>query len=301
MTIIIVSNIVFLILLLTILFKMIKARKILFGSNKEFALLQKRYNIKEGSMPTPSDSFMIYVTILLSMIYIGSIVQAKLVFTGLAITQLFLAVIPLLCGYYLKTDFKKTFSLYKPRGRHVVGAVIFWIGLFFVSNGLANLLMPLSPYNKEVNEQLSAALIHDNLWINLLVVAVLPAICEELLFRGIIYKGIENNGKSMKRAIILSGILFGFMHMDFIRMIPTALLGIGFAYVLYRSRSIFLCMLMHFLNNGFIVIVQHFVKTTVEAPELIGNELMIISITYIIIGLVPLLVGNRLLSTTKSK
>lgn len=301
MTIIIVSSIVFLILLLIILFKMLKSRKILFGSSKEFALLQKRYNIKEGSMPTPSDSFMIYVAILLSMIYIGSIVQAKLGFTGLTITQLFMAIVPLWCGYYLKTDFKKTFSLYKPSMRHVIGAVIFWIGLFFISNGLANLLMPLSPYNQEVNEQLSATLMHDNLWINLFVVAVLPAICEELLFRGIIYKGIENNGKSVKRAIILSGILFGFMHMDFIRMVPTALLGIGFAYVLYKGGSIFLCMLMHFLNNGFIVLVQHFVNPTVEVPELIGNELMIISITYIIIGLVPLLVGNKLLSTAENK
>lgn len=87
-------------------------------------------------------------------------------------------------------------------------------------------------------------------WINLLVVAVIPDLCEEMLFRGMIYKGLENQGRSPKRAILLSGILFGSMYIDFIRMIPKALLGMGFAYALYKSSFIFLCSLCTFSIIG---------------------------------------------------
>lgn len=297
MAVVLVSNIGFLILALILLAKMFDSEEILFGSGKEFTLLQRRYNIEKGSMPTPSDSLIVYVIALLGMIYIGSIIQMKLGFLGLAITQVLLAATAYLFAYYIRADFKKVFSLYKPKSVHVMGVIIFWIGLFFVSNGIANLLMPTSEYNQEVNKQLIAALTHDNLWINLLVVAVLPGICEELLFRGIIYKGIENKGKSTKRAIILSGLLFGLMHMDFIRMVPTALLGIGFAYVLYKSGSIFLCMLMHFLNNGSIVLVQHFMKEATSNVQVAHEDLIMVSIGYIVIGIIPLIIGNVLLKT----
>ena len=301
MAMVLLSNIGFLILALVLLAKMFDSEEILFGSGKEFALLQRRYNIEKGSLPTPSDSLIIYVVALLGMIYVGSIIQMKLGFLGLALTQILLVALPVLFGWYLKTDFKRAFSLYRPRLVHVIGALVFWIGLFFISNGIANLLMPLASYNQEVNNQLTEALMHDNLWINLLVVAVMPAICEEMLFRGMIYKGLENKGRSPKRAILLSGILFGLMHMDFIRMIPTAILGIGFAYVLYKSGSIFLCMLMHLFNNGIIVLVQHLTMHKTEVVSVVDEMLMMTSIIYIIIGVVPFIIGLLLLKQNKNR
>lgn len=48
------------------------------------------------------------------------------------------------------------------------------------------------------------------------------------------------------------------MHIDFIRIIPTTCLGIVIAYAVYKSGSIFVGMLMHFLNNGLLVASQHF-------------------------------------------
>lgn len=93
--------------------------------------------------------------------------------------------------------------------------------------------------------------------LNLLIVAVAPAIGEEILFRGFIFSSFKGE-KSYKRAIIVSGVLFGLMHIDFIRIIPTTCLGIVIAYAVYKSGSIFVGMLMHFLNNGLLVASQHF-------------------------------------------
>lgn len=110
----------------------------------------------------------------------------------------------------------------------------------------------------EVVEALNdAIIIKDNLFINLVVVALMPAICEEMFFRGFVFTSFKGK-KSYKSAIIFSGILFGFMHMDFLRIIPTSILGIIFAYTVYKSGSIFVAMLLHFINNSVAVLVSHY-------------------------------------------
>ncbi|WP_053983311.1 ABC transporter permease subunit/CPBP intramembrane protease [Niameybacter massiliensis] len=295
MAIVIVTNFGFLILSLIILAKMFNSEEILFGSSKEFSILQKRYNIQKGTLPTPSDSLMIYVIALLGIIYIGSLLQVKLGFLGLALTQALVIAIPILFGWYIKTDFKEALSLKKPKGKHIGGAIILWGGLFFLVQGISLLMMLVSPDLQELNNKLAQAVTHPNLFVNLLVVAALPAICEEVLFRGMIYKGLEDDGKHVKWAIIVSGVLFGIMHLDFFRMIPTAILGIGFAYIVYSSKSIFLAMMVHFLNNGVIVLVQHFIVRPDVEPALTSGQIIQSSVVYLLLSVLPLVTGMLLL------
>ena len=56
----------------------------------------------------------------------------------------------------------------------------------------------------------------------------MPAICEEMFFRGFILTSFKNNQNHIKVLLYFPGILFGIMHMDFIRIIPTSILGISF-------------------------------------------------------------------------
>ena len=295
MVLVAVSNFGFLILALVVLAKLFDSEEILFGSGKEFAILQRRYNITKGTLPTPSDSLIIYVVGLLGLIYIGSLLQVKLGFLGIALTQGVIIAIPLVFGWYIKTDFNKALSLKKPKWTHTIGAVVLWIGMFFFIQGFTSIILIFAPEMMELNEELAEAISHPNLLINLFVVAMLPAVCEEVLFRGMIYKGLENEGKNPRRAIILSGILFGIMHLDFFRMLPTALLGIGLAYIVYNSGSIFLAMLVHFLNNGIVVMVQHFVKTPEVEQVLTSGQLLQSGLLYMVISILPLLVGIALL------
>ena len=104
---------------------------------------------------------------------------------------------------------------------------------------ITNIIIYYFPQNQEIVEGLNNALfIKDNLLLNLLIVAVMPAICEEIFFRGFILTSFKGNKKSYGGAIIFSGILFGLMHMDFIRIVPTSFLGIAFAYAVCKSNSI---------------------------------------------------------------
>lgn len=71
---------------------------------------------------------------------------------------------------------------------------------------------------------------------------------EELLYRGIILNGLINR-YSGKKAIIYSALIFGIAHMNFPQGINAFLLGLIIGTVYYYTRSIYLCMIMHFANN----------------------------------------------------
>lgn len=85
-------------------------------------------------------------------------------------------------------------------------------------------------------------------WVALVSGSLVPAICEELSFRG--YLLGASRPFSPKVAVLLSGLLFGMMHMSLIRLIPLALLGALWALAVQRSGSILPGIIGHLLNNG---------------------------------------------------
>lgn len=87
----------------------------------------------------------------------------------------------------------------------------------------------------------------------LVVVAILPAIIEEFLFRGMIYRGIANKSNK-KIAIIISALLFAFLHMNFNQMCYAFVMGLVFAIVIYLTDNLSVSILLHMLFNAFTVI-----------------------------------------------
>lgn len=295
-TLVLASNIAFVFLALFTLIKIFDSEEILFGEGREFNLLQRRYNIKKGTMPTKSDSLFIFSIALLALIYIGQWLQIKFGFRGIAYTQIMFLVLALGFAFYLKTDFKKVFSLKLPQFKHIMATPILWAGTYGIAMVLAYLILPLSSHNEEVMKQIQNMLTHEHLGVNLLVVAFLPAVCEELLFRGVIYKGLENK-KKPKQAILISSILFGIMHLELIRIPITALLGLSMGYLVYKTGSILLPMLFHLLNNGLAVIVQHLgvgathdaaIDTSLTALQIA----MIVGISLLLIGLARIMLKD---------
>lgn len=88
--------------------------------------------------------------------------------------------------------------------------------------------------------------------INLIIMAVLPAVGEELTFRGWIQGQLSARNRHM--AIWVSAAIFSFIHFQFYGFVPRMLLGAMFGYVLVWSRSIWTAMLMHMTNNATVVI-----------------------------------------------
>ena len=93
------------------------------------------------------------------------------------------------------------------------------------------------------------------LWVAIGVFALLPAICEEVAFRGFILSGLEHRRRT-RSAILLSALMFGFLHVLlslFQQLFNATLLGIVLGLLAVRSRSLLPGILFHFLNNAFAI------------------------------------------------
>jgi membrane protease YdiL (CAAX protease family) len=88
-----------------------------------------------------------------------------------------------------------------------------------------------------------------------IVIGMSAAVCEELLFRGVIMRGYEKLGKA--KAIIITAFLFGLMHLDFQRFLGTFLLGVLMGFLVYRADSIYAGMVAHFTNNSLVVVLSY--------------------------------------------
>ncbi len=89
--------------------------------------------------------------------------------------------------------------------------------------------------------------------VNLVMIAVLPAIGEELMFRGGVQRSLERAFGNSHLAIWLSAIIFSAIHVQFYGFVTRMLLGAGFGYLYYFSGSIWYAMFAHFLNNAYAV------------------------------------------------
>lgn len=87
------------------------------------------------------------------------------------------------------------------------------------------------------------------LLLNLLVIALIPAVGEEMTFRGVIQQSLTRR-MNPHIAIILSAAIFSFFHFQFFGFLPRLFLGILLGYMFYITGSLWTSILMHFVNNG---------------------------------------------------
>lgn len=103
----------------------------------------------------------------------------------------------------------------------------------------------------------------------ILVIGGSAALAEEFLFRGIILRGYERFGS--KTAILLSGILFGILHMKTQSVLATVFLGILIGYLAYKTGSILASMTYHFFNNMIAVLLTWMATWVAEISKKAGT------------------------------
>lgn len=139
------------------------------------------------------------------------------------------------------------------------------MGFVYVFNLLLTFMnMNLGLFGFE-NEPMDLGTVN-GLWGNIiyfLSIAVVPPIIEEFAFRGAILGSIrEKHGDAL--AIIISAVLFGFMHGNFIQTPVTFLTGLVLGYLTVKTNSIIPAIILHFVNNGWAVIYDILSKLTSE-------------------------------------
>ena len=106
-----------------------------------------------------------------------------------------------------------------------------------------------------------------DLIVNLIIVALIPAIGEELLFRGVIQKELVKHMNNPHAAIFIASVIFSGFHLQIQGFIPKLIIGIVLGYAYYLTRSIWYPMLIHFVNNGIQVVLLFVAGDQLEAAQ----------------------------------
>ena len=93
--------------------------------------------------------------------------------------------------------------------------------------------------------------------LNLFIIAILPALAEEILFRGVLQKILYNLFKSGHVAIWVTAFIFSTIHFQFFGFIPRFILGLVFGYLFFWSGTLWLPVISHFVNNAVPVVVAY--------------------------------------------
>src|SRR5271165_4173114 len=119
---------------------------------------------------------------------------------------------PLIMAVMLTSSLRRTLRLNWPAPRYLALAIAFPVALNPLVNQLGHLVEQWFPISSIIKQSLSQIMSESpSLWVSVGVFALLPAICEELAFRGFILSGLEYRRRT-RSAILLSALMFGFLH-----------------------------------------------------------------------------------------
>lgn len=127
-----------------------------------------------------------------------------------------------------------------------------------------NKLLPLPQFLLDMEERtavLTSSMVimetPTELMLNLLVIAIIPAIGEELIFRGILQRFLGHIVRNIHVVIWVAAIIFSAIHMQFAGFLPRMILGLVLGYLFYFSGSLWVPILAHMFNNGFQIVVHY--------------------------------------------
>lgn len=180
---------------------------------------------------------------------------------------------PLLAGYLFEKNALSYLGLNKISGGWIFVMIILlmvfsipfisWVVSLNESMKLPSFLQGVEHWMKDSEEQASQLTVAfldvrtvSGFFMNLLVMAIIPAVGEELLFRGLLQKLFSAWFRNIHVAILFTALVFGIIHMQFYGLLPRMLLGVIFGYLFYWTGSLWAPVFAHFLNNATVVVVS---------------------------------------------
>ena len=230
---------------------------------------------------------------------------------------LFILLPALLFSKWIYTDVGKIIRIRKPK---LAEAMLYILGIFLLTPLLQSYLYIQNYYfeilaknsgffnsaksffdslNEMVEKTYGNLLTASNIFELLLVVivvAVVPAISEEAMFRGFIQRSFELKYKKYIAAVV-TALFFSLYHFNPYGLIPLFILGAFFGFAAYKSKSLIIPMILHFLNNFSAVMLYHIIgddeliksDPTINPDELSSYVMMFIGFTVLFAALIVLI------------
>lgn len=237
-----------------------ESEAVLFGSDDSWELRRwVRHLWRDRQIAATPAQAAICGAIILVALFFGKLVITEMPddFAGIAklimMPQIGLILAPtLLMAVVLTTSLRTSLRLRMPHWPTLPLAVLLGVSLHPIYVALASWITYMYP----ISEQATAAMqpfadqIASAPWLSVIfLMAVLPAVCEELAFRGFIFGGL-NRERGALRAVLLTAILFGLSHGVLQQSIAATFMGLLLGVIALRTGSVLPCILLHFTNNA---------------------------------------------------
>ncbi|MBR6513364.1 MAG: CPBP family intramembrane metalloprotease [Clostridia bacterium] len=213
------------------------------------------------------DAIIVFIIAIIILSIVNAVLFLTLGVSGMAISELLIVIVPLGVVILRKEDLSERFNLKVPNtmGSFFAAAVMMmgvnmwenastyaYVGVFGMSE--QSDLTFLNSFFSGVSPIMA-----------LIIIALIPAICEELLFRGYLLDSLKGK-KSGVAAVIITSILFSLLHFDytslnFYKLIPLLIMALAFGYITLKTDSVLIPMIFHFINNANALISYYTLKS----------------------------------------
>ena len=241
--------------------RLFQSEDVVLSQEKGIPLSLKRSQFQPRSSPTAGLSLTLFGLCLLLFYYYNVYVQPTTLLGAVFIPQWGLLLLPtVLVLAYVRIDLRSALSLRPFAWPALPAMFLIWLGMLVLVNAYGQWQgewLPLPESYEGAMADLFAT--GGSAWrttILVLGVALTPAICEEVLFRGAVLSGLRT-ALSPWVTVLLVAVMFGLMHITVSSIIPTAMLGVAMTYIVMRSGSIYLAMLFHLLNNSAAIVLNN--------------------------------------------
>ena len=256
-----------------------ESESVMFRDSERANLSQWVQNVwrQRADTPTPNESILCGLLILVCLFFgrlsLGglplnwqSIVQSTLVIQiGMILTP------ALIMAALLTRSIRTSLRLTLPNASQMAVAFLLAISLHPSYAAFASMVgaeYKLGEQTIDMLSQFDSILAATPIWSVLLVLALLPAVCEELVFRGFVFAGLLRNGGHV-RAILLSSLLFGLSHGVLQQTITASTIGLLLGWLAYRTGGVACTIVFHCVHNSLsMLLATHSSRNASTAPWL---------------------------------
>lgn len=194
---------------------------------------------------------------------------------GTALGELLLLILAVCTVLILRGDMKAVFQLRKPKLAVTFGTLVLWLGCFLFAMMAIMIMTFLFPQQMtDISTGVGESITSAPFIMALFIVSLMPAICEEAVFRGVFFNSLWNGIHKKWPVIIIVSVVFGIFHGSIWRFVPTCILGIGMGYLLFETNNMFYNMLFHAVNNAVPVTLLYLLEVLYKVTgmeDLLGN------------------------------
>lgn len=225
-------------------------------------------------IPSAPDGLAVFCLALAWTGFGGPLLGNRLGPWSVPIFTLGLALIPLFACGALRFDFRRTFSISRATPPLIAASLVLSSGLLIVSVLASVAIARFFPDLPVSGKALRTDIVGAGLPYLVVTVVLLPAACEELLFRGFILTSLAGRNKTL--AILACGTLFGFLHLEIGQIPISALIGMALSWACLETGSVFVPVAMHAFHNLALLLMVRY--GTSLAPTTLPRVLLYVTI-----------------------